>query len=134
MNDFMTLNRPLHPNSIDTSDKSLNFDLEMRETDDSFEVHADLPGVKKDEIEIELTGNILSISATKKSEYKEQSDKEDETTKYYFSERMYGSFSRSIRLPSHVDEDSVTASYSDGVLNVRVLKLAKSKKKRITVD
>jgi HSP20 family protein len=75
-------------------------------------VRADLPGLKKDDVKVELTGEGLTLSGERKEE------KEEEREGYYRSERSYGSFYRYIPLPEGVKTDSATAKFRDGVLEV----------------
>ncbi|MCG6879082.1 MAG: Hsp20/alpha crystallin family protein [Deltaproteobacteria bacterium] len=73
---------------------------------------ASLPGVKKEDINIDIHDNVLTISGKKESE------REEKEANYYLKESSYGSFSRSVRLPGEVEEEDVDASYKDGVLKV----------------
>lgn len=90
--------------------------LDIKENKDSFEVHAELPGVKKEDIELQLKDNTLYLKGEKKSEQSEEKDG------WYRSERSFGSFSRVIPFSAEVDEERVEARYDNGVLKVRVLK------------
>jgi HSP20 family protein len=104
---------------------SLRFDV--KETKDAYVFRADLPGVKQENIEISLTGNLLSVSGHREEERHEQSDTS------YASERSYGSFSRSFTLPEGVDGDNVTADLKEGVLALTVPKKPEVQPKRITI-
>jgi len=99
--------------------------FEVKETKDSFTFKADLPGLKEDDIEVSLSGNILTISGQR------QEEKKDEGDQYYAYERSYGSFSRSFTLPEGVDVDQVRAELKDGVLNVVVPKRPEVQPKKI---
>ena len=79
---------------------------------DSYELNIELPGVKEDDIDITLQNGILSIKGEKREE------REEKTKSYYFSERSYGRFKRSFRVPSDVVEDKIGAQFGDGVLKV----------------
>ena len=107
----------------------------MNETNASYEIKADLPGLKPEEIKIHLSDNVLTISGERKSETKkdeqEKGKKNGATT--HIVERYYGTFSRSISLPSNVKSDKVDAQYHDGVLKVIVPKSEESKPCQITV-
>lgn len=83
---------------------------------------ADMPGVKKEDLHIDLSKNILTISGEKKME--ETSEKGG----LYRCERSYGSFSRSFELPSDVDREKITASLKEGVLEIRLAKTEKAEK------
>jgi HSP20 family protein len=99
--------------------------VNIEETDDAYVVEADLPGVKREDVDIELSGNELSISGeTKETERKGVLRKQT---------RRVGRFEYRVRLPEHVDPDSVDADLKDGVLIVRVPKSEKAARKRIEI-
>jgi HSP20 family protein len=102
--------------------------IEMFEKDDKFMVKAEIPGMKEEDIDVSVIGDILTI----KGERKAESEVKEED--YYCCERSYGSFSRSITLPSSVDAKSIEASYENGVLEVSLPKAAEVKPKKITVS
>ena len=95
---------------------------------DKFRVHVDLPGMKKDEIEITLNGDTLTIRGEKK---RESEHKEEDV---YRAERYYGSFARSLVLPASVDSTKIEASYRDGVLEVVIPKSEEAKPKQIRIQ
>ncbi len=101
--------------------------VELSETEKEFNVRAELPGIKPEEIEVSIMDNALVLSGEKR----EKTEKKEEN--YHFSETFYGSFRRSIPLPAEVDEDSVEAEYTDGVLNVRLKKIPEAQPKKIQV-
>jgi HSP20 family protein len=86
-------------------------------------VKAELPGMKKEDLEVNFTDGALIISGEKKQE--EKVEKKD----YYRMERSYGGFTRSFRLPADVQGDKARATFKDGVLEVRVPKTGEAKKK-----
>ena len=90
-------------------------------------VKAELPGIDKDNIEVNLTDHTLTIRGEKK---KEEEVKEEN---YYRAERSYGSFLRTIDLPAEVRGDKVTASFKNGVLEVRMPKTEQAKAKEVKV-
>ncbi len=104
--------------------------VDIFEEEDSVIVKAELPGMKKEEIEVNLTDNTVTISGEKKKE--EKVERKD----YFRLERSYGSFSRSFTLPSEVDTSKAKARFRDGVLEVRVPKTeeAKKKEKKIPIE
>lgn len=102
--------------------------VDVSETDEEVIVKADLPGVKPEEIEINLVDNVLTIKGEKKRETEEKKEN------YYRVERYYGSFMRAIQLPSEVDGEKVKAQYKDGVLKVTLPKKPEAKKKLIKVE
>ncbi len=103
-------------------------DIELREEENQFLVRADLPGMKKEEIDISVGGNILALKGERKTET------ENKSKNYHYSERSYGSFSRTIELPCEVEADKVKASYKDGVLELVLPKSESAKPQQIKVD
>ena len=103
--------------------------VDVSETNSEYEVKAELPGLEEKDINLQLANNVLNIRGEKKAE-REEKDKN-----YYLAERSFGSFQRSIPLPTEVEEDRVQASFKSGVLTVRLPKSerAKSQAKRIEV-
>jgi len=102
--------------------------VDVFEKEDRFVVKAELPGMKEDDIDVSVVGDTLSIKGEKKTE----TETKDED--YYRCERSYGSFYRSIPIPSNVDADKIEASFEDGVLEVALPKSAKVKPKKIAVS
>lgn len=99
--------------------------FDVRETENAYEFTADLPGVKEGDIDINVTGNRMSITG------KREEEKVEENETFYCSERSYGSFTRSFTLPEGVNLDEVSAELRDGVLHVHVPKPAESKSTQI---
>ncbi|HLF17757.1 MAG TPA: Hsp20/alpha crystallin family protein [Candidatus Omnitrophota bacterium] len=95
---------------------------------DVIKVKADLPGLKKEEIEVTVDNDTLCIKGEKKQE------KEIKEKDYIRSERYYGSFNRSFTLPASVDPQKVNASYKDGVLEITLPKKEEAKKKEVKVE
>ena len=102
--------------------------IEVFEKEDRFLVKAELPGMKEEDIDVSAVGDTLTI----KGERKVESEVKEED--YYCCERSYGSFFRSIALPSHVDAEKIEASYEDGVLEVSLPKIPEVKPKKISVS
>jgi HSP20 family protein len=94
--------------------------VEAGASDDSFEITVELPGVKEKDVDITLDNNMLTIKGEKHSKKEEK----DETR--YFSERTYGSFQRTFRLPAEVKADEIKAHFEDGVLHIKIPKLKAS--------
>jgi HSP20 family protein len=100
--------------------------VNISETENNFEVEMAAPGLKKEDFKIELDGNMLTISAEKKEEIKDE-NKDEKFSRREFS---YQSFQRSFQLPKDVvDEDKVKAYYQDGVLKLSIPKKEEAKKK-----
>lgn len=102
--------------------------IDVFEKEDKFVVKAELPGMKEEDIDISVVGDTLTI----KGERKAESEVEEED--YYYCERSYGSFSRSIDIPSNVDAKKIEANYNDGVLEVSLPKTPEVKPKKISVS
>ena len=103
--------------------------VEVSEQDKAYKVHAELPGVKKDDIHVEIDGDQVAISA----EVKQEKDvKEGERVVH--SERYYGKLSRAFRLGQDIDEAGAVAKFSDGVLELTLPKKAAASRKQITVS
>jgi HSP20 family protein len=106
---------------------SWNPSFEVTENKDSFLFKADVPGVKKEDIEITHTGNRLQISG------KRDEAKETKSETVYTYERQYGSFTRSFTLPDGADLDSAKSDLKDGVLTLVIPKLAATQTKKIPI-
>lgn len=104
--------------------------VDIFEEGDDVVVKTELPGMEKDDVDVNLTENAITISGEKKKE--EKVEKKD----YYHFERSYGSFSRTFTLPAEVQTDKAKASFKKGVLEVRIPKTeeAKKKVKKVTIE
>ncbi len=102
--------------------------MDVYETDKKFVVKAELPGMKEDDIDVSVTGDTLIIKGEKQAESEINEDN------YYSIERTYGSFSRSIVLPSTENPEKIEAKYEDGVLEVSLPKFAEVKPKKVKVS
>jgi HSP20 family molecular chaperone IbpA len=100
---------------------------EVSETDTHYVIKADLPGIPKDDVKIEVAENQLVISGERKEE------KETKEKNRYLSERYYGSFQRSFALPAGTDTDKIEATYENGELKVSVPKTKVSQQKTIKI-
>ncbi|OUM00920.1 Hsp20/alpha crystallin family protein [Variovorax sp. JS1663] len=104
--------------------------IDVTENDKTFTVKADIPGVKKEDINISVDGNVVSINAETRSE-KETKDSGDKVLR---SERYYGSVSRTFSLGQDVDDTKVDAKYADGVLTLDLPKKAPTPASKIVVQ
>ncbi|SMO55458.1 Hsp20/alpha crystallin family protein [Fodinibius sediminis] len=102
--------------------------IDISETETKFHISVELPGMKKDDININLENSRLTISGERRFQ-----DKEDGKT-YHRVETRYGSFNRSFQLPDNVDEESIEASYEDGLLNISIDKSEDKVKKQIKIS
>lgn len=105
--------------------------LDMSETDTAVEVQTDLPGIKPEEVTVELQDNCLVITA----EHREEAEQKPENgRKFHRIERRQGRFSRSVWLPCPVDEAGIEAKLSDGVLTVTMPKSKQAQRRRIAIN
>ena len=111
---------------IDLPD-AVRFNVDIREDGDDLVVEADVPGLKKDDLEIAVENNVLMISG----EYKKAA--EDKRENYRIRERRYGKFSRSWTLPNTADGENVNAALANGVLTLRIPTREEAKPRRIEV-
>ncbi len=101
--------------------------VDVAEKGDNYTVKVELPGVSKDDVQITMHDNVLTIRGEKKQE------KETKEANYHRVERTYGSFSRSFTLPTGVKTADVEATYKDGILNILLPKAEEAKPKQIEV-
>jgi HSP20 family protein len=105
--------------------------VDVAETDDAYEITAELPGLVEKDVEVKLANEVLTI----KGEKQEEKEEKERTTGYHVSERRYGTFQRSFRIPNGVDVDKIEATFKNGVLKVALPKTkeAQSAVKKIDV-
>jgi len=102
--------------------------MDLGESEDAFVLRADLPGVSQEDVAIELEDRVLTVSGERKS------DREATGDGLYRAERTFGSFSRSLTLPKGVDPEAIAATFTDGVLEVRIPKPEARKPHRIAIN
>ena len=107
----------------------LQMKIDVKEDDKSYTVKADIPGVKKEDIKVDIDGDLVTLKAEAKQEKEEKKGE-----KVIHSERSYGMVSRSFTLPTDVDEKAAKAEYKDGVLNLVLPKKANGSAKRVEVS
>ena len=108
---------------------NLEMKIDVKEDDKTYSVKADIPGVKKEDIQVDIDDDHVSLRAEVKREKEEKKDE-----KVVYSERTYGMVSRSFTLPVAVDEKGAKAEYKDGVLNLTLPKKPNGSAKRIAVS
>ena len=119
----------VRPMTFDNQATPAQMRLDVKETDKEYVVHAEIPGVKKDDINITIDGNQVSITAEVK---REKEEKQGE--KVLRTERYYGKMYRAFSLAQDVDEAGAEAKYVDGVLDLRLPKKAATHAKRLTIQ
>jgi HSP20 family protein len=122
-NDFLA---PVAP-----GDESLGADwmpvVDIREDEATLVFVAEMPGLDRDQVELTLENNVLTLSGERKLE------RDEEKEHYHRIERAYGSFSRSFRLPSNVDSQKATATFKDGLLTVELPKSENARPKKLEI-
>lgn len=101
--------------------------VDISETDEEYLIHADLPGLAKDDVKINYEDGVITIRGEKKQE------KEEKKKNYHRTERSYGVFERSFRLPNRVEIGKVEAKFKDGVLELRLPKAEEARPKEIPI-
>ena len=101
--------------------------LDVSETDESIQIKVDLPGIKPDDVDVEVRNNVLQITGERKEE------REEKGKTWHHTERRVGRFARSLALPCEVQEDKIVAECFDGVLKILLPKAEQAKSKKIAV-
>jgi HSP20 family protein len=102
--------------------------VDIYETDDALVIKAELPGVSKDDVSVEVHQNTLTLRGQRNHEAEVKQDK------YHRVERSYGTFQRSFTLPTMVDQEKVQATFKDGVLELHLPRLESAKPRRIAIN
>ena len=103
-------------------------ETDVVESEKEIRVVTEMPGLKPDDVEVDVENNVLTIRGEKREERTE-----GEGGKYHLAERRYGTFARSFVLPRDVDADSIEAAFEHGVLTVRIPKSERAQRRRINV-
>jgi HSP20 family protein len=101
--------------------------IDLYQTEDEIIIHAVLPGLKADDVQLSITGDLLTL----KGEFKEKEEKKEKA--YHLREQHYGSFERVIGLPTEVVADKAKADFEDGILTITLPKADDVKPKTITI-
>lgn len=109
-------NRNLVANNLEMSLPKVPMHLNIQESKEGYHIEAELPGVKKEEVEISMKDDVLIIKGEKRSFNEERKDQ------YHRVERSHGSFYRSIQMPKDVDREKINAELKDGILKVDIMK------------
>ncbi|MDZ7359272.1 MAG: Hsp20/alpha crystallin family protein [candidate division KSB1 bacterium] len=126
---FSVFERPLLRDLFDGEERAVTYAprVDVVENKENFVVRAELPGMKKDEVQLTLENNVLTLSGEKRQE-----EKRDEGN-YHLRETRYGKFERSFRLTDNIDRSNITADYKDGVLTITLPKTKESQRKEIAI-
>jgi len=122
VNDFRT------PEASGIFDRTITPAVDVLETSDAFQIFADVPGVEKKDINITMTGTVLTVQGEKKEET------EDKSRKFFRKETWDGSFRRTLDLPDSANPEKVSADLKDGVLTITVQKREEVKPRLISVN
>ena len=118
---------PLSRSEEDLGLSSFHPAIDVYEEDDAYVVKAELPGIDKKDITLDLKDRVLTLKGERSHENEVKEDK------YYRRERSYGKFCRAFTLPAQVDPEKIKAEFKDGVLNISIPKPEENKPKQITV-
>ena len=118
--------KPLHGDPLPSPSQ---IKVDVKETDQGFTVQAEMPGVPKEDIQLTIDGNMVTLSAEVK-----QSDTQSDDEKVLRSERYFGAVSRSFQLPADIDPDTAKAKYDNGVLNLTLRKKKAGTSQRLTIE
>ena len=125
-----TMRRFLAPTAWEQELPALKMRVDVTERDNAYEVKADIPGVKKEDINVRIDGNVVQIDA----EVKRESESKDKAGKVLRSERYFGTVSRTFSLADDVDEGKAEAKYADGVLTLQLPKKTTAAARKVTVQ
>jgi HSP20 family protein len=118
----------VRPAAFDAATPAAQFRMDVTEEDGAYVVHAEVPGVKKEDINVTIDGNQVAITAEVRSR------EQDKGEKSLRSERYHGKVYRAFSLAQDVDEASAQAKYTDGVLELRLPKKAAESAKKLTIQ
>ena len=124
------MRRFFSPGVLEAETPALKMRIDVSEKDDAYQVKADIPGVKKEDINVRIDGNVVQIDA----EVKREKETKGNGDKVLRSERYWGNISRTFSLAQDVDDSKVQAKYADGVLSLELPKKASTATKKITVQ
>nr|WP_320132806.1 HSP20 family small heat-shock protein [uncultured Holophaga sp.] len=127
MRDFMRMN-PWREAGLTSGQEGFTPAFDIRENPEGYLFTADMPGVAREELSIDLTGNRLTIAGQRKAEARQESEK------LYAAERVFGQFSRTFTLPDGVDAGAVKAELKDGVLSLTIPKVPEVKPRKISIQ
>jgi HSP20 family protein len=102
--------------------------VDVTEDDKAYKIAAELPGLAEKDIEVSVSGDVITLKGEKRQE------KEEKNKNWYLCERAYGSFERSFELPANVDRDKIVAEFSKGVLTVTLPKSAEAQKQQKKIE
>ncbi|KAB0661671.1 Hsp20/alpha crystallin family protein [Burkholderia diffusa] len=126
---FQGLFRPLRGMALADEPDLASMKIDVSENDKAYTVNAELPGVAKDDIDVQVTGNTVSVNAKI-----ERNTEQKNGERVIRRERYSGAISRTFSLPGDIDDASATATYQDGVLSLTLPKKAQVGQKKLTIS
>ena len=108
--------------------------VDVRETEKSYVLEAELPGFEEKDIEIRLDGNNLTIESKKMEDRNEEKEAKPGNGNYLIRERRFASFTRSFRLPENIDSEGISASFKNGILSLEIKKRAETQARLIQIS
>ncbi len=124
---FDELNCLIHRDPDGRTPRSWNPVVDIYDNDETIVINAELPGIDKKDIVVDVTGNVLTLKGERSTA------NEVKNEKYHRRERTFGKFERAFTLPEDVDPEKIQADYTDGVLEIKIPKPEKKEPKKITV-
>jgi HSP20 family protein len=124
------LRRFFAPVAMETEAPALKMRIDVAEKDNAYEVKADIPGVRKEDINVRIDGNVVQIDA----EVRREKETKGNGDKVLRSERYYGTVSRTFSLADDVDDSKAEAKYADGVLTLQLPKKTTAASRKVTVQ
>jgi HSP20 family protein len=124
---FNNFDHQLTNSLFSIADNTFSPRLDISETDSDYCLELDLPGINKEDIDIKLDNNIIIIKGEKKL------NNEHKDTNFYTRERFYGTFSRTLALPTNIKSEEVETTFEGGVLNIKIPKTKASSTKQIKI-
>lgn len=118
--------RPLHGDALPTPSQ---IKIDVKENDKTYTVHAEVPGVSKEDIQVSIDGSVVTLRAEVK-----QQDSETKDEKVLRTERYYGSVARSFQLPQDIDQANAKAKYDGGVLTLTLPKKSATAAQRLAIE
>ena len=122
--------KPVHA----AGDSAIAIKIDVTETDDAYVVHAEIPGVNRDDIQVTIEGNQVTIAAEVKKAVKANGGEAKQGERVLRSERYYGAAYRSFVLPAELDETASEAKYQNGVLELKLAKKAALAGRKLTIQ
>jgi len=116
------------PVRLESAPTPVTIKMDVFETDNGYLVHSEMPGVKKEDIDVAIENNLVTITAEVKREWERK-----ESDRMLRSERYFGNIYRSFTLPAELDESACEAKYDDGVLELKLVKKAAAPGKRLAI-